>query len=50
MAFYGEKTNRVLLEREIMKTPLSVAEIYSITDIRVVDGAGLCIEQMNLVA
>jgi 2-polyprenyl-3-methyl-5-hydroxy-6-metoxy-1,4-benzoquinol methylase len=44
---YCEKTNRVLLERAIIKTPLSVAEIYSITDIHVVDGAGLSIQKMR---
>jgi 2-polyprenyl-3-methyl-5-hydroxy-6-metoxy-1,4-benzoquinol methylase len=43
---YCDKTNRALLETGIIRTPLSVAEIYSITDIHVADGAGVSIQKM----
>jgi SAM-dependent methyltransferase len=43
---YCEKTNRALLEKGVINSPLTVTEIYSITDIHVVDGVGISIEQM----
>jgi 2-polyprenyl-3-methyl-5-hydroxy-6-metoxy-1,4-benzoquinol methylase len=43
---YCSKTNRVLLERGIIRSPLSVAEIYTITDIHVVDGDGVSVRKM----
>ncbi len=43
---YCDKTNRELLEKGIIQSPLTVAEIYSITDIHVVDGAGISVDKM----
>jgi len=43
---YCDKTNRALLKTGIIRTPLSVAEIYSITDIHVADGTGISIQKM----
>jgi 2-polyprenyl-3-methyl-5-hydroxy-6-metoxy-1,4-benzoquinol methylase len=44
---YCDKTNRALLESGVIQSPLSVAEIYSITDIHVADGAGISIQKMK---
>jgi hypothetical protein len=44
---YYDKTNRALLKSGIIKSFLSVAEIYSITDIYVIDGAGISIQKMK---
>jgi len=44
---YLSKTNRALLERGIVATPLSVHEIFSITDIHVQDGEGISISSME---
>ena len=44
---YCAKTNRTLLNAGVISTPLSVAEIYSITDIHVLDGAGISIRRMK---
>jgi 2-polyprenyl-3-methyl-5-hydroxy-6-metoxy-1,4-benzoquinol methylase len=43
---YCEKTNRELLQAGVIETPLSVAEIYAITDIHVVDGLGISVPRM----
>ncbi len=44
---YLSKTNRALLESGIVATPLSVREIFSITDIHVQDGEGVSIAGME---
>jgi SAM-dependent methyltransferase len=44
---YCGKTNRELLKAGIIASPLSVAEIYSITDIHVLDGTGISIQRMK---
>jgi SAM-dependent methyltransferase len=44
---YCTKTNRALLNAGLISTPLSVTEIYSITDIHVLDGTGISIRQMK---
>ena len=44
---YLSRTNRELLNRGIVQTPLSVAEIFEIIDIHVQDGAGISIQQMK---
>ena len=44
---YCGKTNRALLNAGFISTPLSVAEIYSITDIHVLDGTGISIQRMK---
>lgn len=44
---YCVKTNQELLNRRLIATPLSIAEIYSITDIHVSDGTGISIRQMK---
>jgi 2-polyprenyl-3-methyl-5-hydroxy-6-metoxy-1,4-benzoquinol methylase len=43
---YCDKTNRALLETGIIQSPLSVTEIYSITDIHVMDGTGISVRTM----
>jgi 2-polyprenyl-3-methyl-5-hydroxy-6-metoxy-1,4-benzoquinol methylase len=43
---YCDKTNRALLETGIIQSPMRVAEIYSVTDIHVVDGAGISVQKM----
>jgi hypothetical protein len=44
---YCDKTNQALLKAGVIKSPLSVSEIYSITDIHVMDGAGISIQKMK---
>jgi SAM-dependent methyltransferase len=44
---YLGKTNRELLRRGVIATPLSVAEIFAITDIHAQDGSGISIERMK---
>ena len=44
---YLSKTNRALLGKGIVATPLSVHEIFSITDIHVLDGEGISISSMK---
>ncbi len=44
---YCSKTNHALLQAGIIHSPLSVPEIYSITDIHVLDGAGISIQRMK---
>ena len=44
---YLSKTNRVLIENGVVATPLSVHEIFSITDIHVQDGEGISIAGMK---
>jgi SAM-dependent methyltransferase len=41
------KTNRALLERGILDTPLTVRELFEITDIHVQDGGGISIGRMK---
>jgi 2-polyprenyl-3-methyl-5-hydroxy-6-metoxy-1,4-benzoquinol methylase len=41
------KTNQALLQSGIMATPLTVAEIYDITDIHAEDGTGISIARMK---
>lgn len=41
------KTNRALLENGFVETPLTVQEMYAITDIHVQDGGGISIERMK---
>ncbi len=43
---YISKTNRELLRMKVLTTPLSVHELFSITDIHVQDGQGISIEKM----
>jgi SAM-dependent methyltransferase len=40
------KTNRELLRKGVIRTPLTVAQVYAITDIHVQDGQGISIAQM----
>jgi SAM-dependent methyltransferase len=44
---YLSKTNRALLEKGVVATPLSVHEIFTITDIHVQDGEGVSISRME---
>ena len=44
---YLSKTNRALMETGVVATPLSVHEIFSITDIHVQDGEGISISSME---
>jgi SAM-dependent methyltransferase len=44
---YLSKTNRALLEKSVVATPLSAGEIFSITDIHVQDGEGISISSME---
>jgi SAM-dependent methyltransferase len=44
---YLSKTNRALIEKGVVATPLSVLEIFSITDIHVQDGEGVSISSME---
>ncbi len=44
---YVSKTNQALLKSGIVTTPLTVAEIYDITDIHVEDGSGISVERMK---
>jgi SAM-dependent methyltransferase len=44
---YLSKTNRALMESGVVATPLSVPEIFSITDIHVQDGEGISIASME---
>jgi len=44
---YISKTNRDLLSRKVLTTPLSVPELFSITDIHVMDGQGVSIARMR---
>jgi hypothetical protein len=44
---YVSKTNRALLKSGLIKTPLTVQDVYSITDIHVQDGRGISLEQMK---
>ncbi len=44
---YISKTNRELLERGVLKSKLSVAELFSITDIHVHDGEGISIAELR---
>ena len=44
---YLSKTNLALIEKGIIATPLSVHEIFSITDIHVQDGKGISISSME---
>jgi SAM-dependent methyltransferase len=44
---YISKTNRELLRMSIVTTPLSVPELFSITDIHVQDGEGISIGKMT---
>jgi 2-polyprenyl-3-methyl-5-hydroxy-6-metoxy-1,4-benzoquinol methylase len=44
---YISKTNRELLRRNVLTTPLSALELFSITDIHVQDGQGISIEKMK---
>jgi SAM-dependent methyltransferase len=41
------KTNRALLDSRLIATPLSVQELYAITDIHVHDGRGISIRRMT---
>jgi SAM-dependent methyltransferase len=43
---YCDKTNVALLKRGIIQSALSVDEIYSITDIHVLDGSGVSIDKI----
>jgi 2-polyprenyl-3-methyl-5-hydroxy-6-metoxy-1,4-benzoquinol methylase len=44
---YCEKTNRELLKAGVIETPLSVGDIYAITDIHVMDGVGVSVRKMR---
>jgi 2-polyprenyl-3-methyl-5-hydroxy-6-metoxy-1,4-benzoquinol methylase len=44
---YISKTNRELVKAGVISTPLSTAEIFTITDIHVHDGGGVSIERMK---
>ena len=44
---YCEKTNRALLNAGVIESLLSVAEIYSIIDIHVMDGTGISLLKMK---
>src|SRR5208282_4080964 len=44
---YCARTNSALLNTGVIASPLSVAEIYSITDIHVQDKTGISISQMK---
>lgn len=44
---YLSETNLELMKRGIVQSPLSVAEIFTITDIHVQDGAGISIQQIK---
>lgn len=44
---YISRTNRELLRLKVLTTPLSVHELFSITDIHVQDGQGISIERMR---
>jgi len=44
---YLARTNRLLLRSGIVKTPLTIAEIFAITDIHAVKGRGISIERMK---
>lgn len=41
------KTNRALLAKGLIETPLTVQELYAITDIHVQDGGGISISRMQ---
>ncbi|MBV9406071.1 MAG: class I SAM-dependent methyltransferase [Acidobacteriaceae bacterium] len=43
---YVSRTNRELLRRGVVQSPLTTKEIFSITDIHVQDGAGISIRRM----
>ncbi len=44
---YLSRTNRELLKSGVVKAPLTVAEIFTITDIHVQDGTGVSIQRMK---
>jgi hypothetical protein len=44
---YISKTNRELLRLNVLTTPLTVHELFSITDIHVQDGQGISIGKMR---
>lgn len=44
---YVARTNQVLLRQGVIRTPLTVTELYSITDIHVLDGQGASIRRMR---
>jgi SAM-dependent methyltransferase len=44
---YLAKTNKTLMQKGIIETPLSPTEIYSITDIHVLSGEGISIQRMK---
>jgi hypothetical protein len=44
---YITKTNRALLEKNIIRRPLSPTDLWAITDIHVGDGEGISIERMK---
>lgn len=45
---YISKTNRALLHQGVIRKPLTVPELFSITDVHVQDGAGISVRQMQL--
>lgn len=44
---YIAKTNRELLERGIIKSPLAVPDLFSVTDIHVNDGQGISLREIG---
>lgn len=44
---YVQRTNDSLLKQEVIRSPMSAAEIYSITDIHVHKGGGISFTNMN---
>jgi hypothetical protein len=44
---YLIKTNKTLMQKGVINTPLSPTEIYSITDIHVLSGEGISIQRMK---
>jgi SAM-dependent methyltransferase len=44
---YISKTNKELLERGVLKSPLAVTELFAITDIHVYDDQGISIERIR---
>ena len=44
---YISKTNRALISQGLIQEPLTVTELFAITDIHVLDGSGISIKQLH---